>query len=186
MTTSHADQADRADALWVEAVVDHYRQVAREAESVIPELDRLESWAEFGVEARAFRRQDSWRMVLILAPWMLCRLLQPVRESTLTQPPWTGLTPATGMALGPVGTVSLMERQISAHLQSHPALGRFLIQPLISGLTPYATPDDAFHAWSEVIRTREKIRTERGISCQWQQSVSRREMFGGLFAGRAG
>ncbi|MBF0271905.1 MAG: DUF3457 domain-containing protein [Magnetococcales bacterium] len=138
------------------------------------------------VEARSFRHLDPWRIFLLLTPWMLMRVLMPMRDPGLPLPPGWGEPdgPESGGLLGPLLTVYLLGQKQMAHLHRDPVLGDYLIQPLVQSLHKYANPEAVFSAWTETVQRRDAFVQASNRRCDWQQDLSRREIFSGLFRER--
>jgi len=138
---------------------------------------------QFPVEVRAFRHTDIWRIFLLLTPWTLARVFIPEKDPEIDIPPgWTvaerNQAPIT--VIGPAIPLAILGGRERAHLNYHPVLGHYLIQPLIQSMESFVTPEDAFKAWNEVITTRNKVIEQQQKKCEWQQEVSRREFFATL------
>lgn len=130
------------------------------------------------VEVRALRQSDGWQVMLLLTPWMLARVFLPERQPDITVPEGWGAAEraaAPYTVIGPPVTFSLLGAEHKAHLNYHPDLGHFLIQPLVQSMDKYASADEVFAAWDEVIRTRDRVMAEQKRECGWQKEVSRRE-----------
>ena len=181
MTQSHwhlcsptLDDDDR----FLEAVVDLHEGLYRKYF-----LDDPMTNAAIGFQLRAFRHIEGWRLVLVLAPWMLSRLLVPTRDPELEIPEaWRAenRTDADYVLLGPKLSFHLLETPQTAHLNFHPTLGHYLLQPIVLAMTGYQSPDEVFQAWNHVIQTRDENMEKLRKDCAWQKEVSRREFFGRL------
>jgi hypothetical protein len=135
------------------------------------------------IEIRAFRQTDIWHIFLLLTPWTLARVFLPVRDPGLEIPPgWQAEERATApmTVIGPAMPLAILGGKEQAHLNYHPKLGHYLIQPLIQSMAQFNTPDEAFKAWNEVIKIRDKAIEEQKKRCEWQHEVSRREFFAKL------
>jgi len=135
------------------------------------------------IEIRAFRQTDIWHIFLLLTPWTLARVFLPVREPEIDIPPgWEAKERATApmTVIGPAMPLAILGGKEQAHLNYHPKLGHYLIQPLIQSMAQFNTPDEAFKAWNEVIKIRDKAIEEQKKRCEWQHEVSRREFFAKL------
>jgi len=135
------------------------------------------------IEIRAFRQTDIWHIFLLLTPWTLARVFLPVREPEIDIPPdWDAKERATApmTVIGPAIPLAILGGKEQAHLNYHPKLGHYLIQPLIQSMAQFNTPDEAFKAWNEVIKIRDKAIEEQKKRCEWQHEVSRREFFAKL------
>jgi len=138
---------------------------------------------QFPIEIRAFRHTPPWRIFLLLTPWTLARLFIPDRDPKILVPPeWQAETrqQAPLTVIGPPVSLPILGGKERAHLNYHPTLGHYLIQPLIQSMAKFNTPDEAFNAWNEVIKTRDRVIEEKQRRCEWQQEVSRREFFAKL------
>lgn len=139
--------------------------------SLNPDLD---------IQQRALRRVEDWRVLLLLTPWMLARLLFPDRSPSLALPGgWSApeRTNAPYQVLGPRILFSLLGQSQQAHLSYHRDLGHFLLQPLCLDMEPYPNAEAVFEAWGQVIRTRDENMEKARRDCPLQKEVSRRELF---------
>ena len=135
-----------------------------------------------GIQARACRRVDGWRAVLLLTPWMLSRLLLPERDPGLALPAgWeAGRRAGAGyQVLGPGMEIVLLGQPQRAHLNFDATLGHYLLQPLVLNMAPYASAEAVFQAWNRVIETRDRNMERARRDCPWQREISRRELFHG-------
>lgn len=132
------------------------------------------------IQQRAFRQIEGWRVLLLLTPWMLVRLLFP--ES----PPFASVPAGWGAAdrregpyrvLGPRLSFQLLGQPQQGHLNYHPRLGHYLLQPICLNMQPYRDAAAVFEAWSEVIRTRDENLAKAQRDCPLQEEISRRELF---------
>jgi hypothetical protein len=133
-----------------------------------------------GLEQRALRRIEDWRVLLLLTPWMFARLLFPDRSSGLTPPKgWTARERegAAYQVLGPHLAFSLLGQPQQAHLNYQPELGHYLVQPICLDLQTYPNAETVFVAWNQVIRTRDENMEKARRDCPWQKELSRREFF---------
>jgi len=132
------------------------------------------------IEIRAFRHNDIWRIFLLLTPWTLARVFLPKSEPKIEIPPdWQAneRAKASFTVIGPALPLDILGGREMAHLNYHPKLGHYLIQPLIQSMEQFNNADEAFNAWNEVIETRNQVIEEQNRHCEWQQEVSRREFF---------
>lgn len=142
-------------------------------------IDSLFFNPDLPVMIRSFRRVESWRIFILLTPWMLSRILSPVQDPELRIPQVeTKGTESTGWALGPRIAITLLGQRQDAHLQYTPDTGHFLLQPLMLGMAKHRSAEEVFQRWGDVVRAREKVRE----NIRWQQNVSRREMFSRMFS----
>ena len=136
-----------------------------------------------GIQVRAFRRIEGWRLLLILTPWMLSRLLSPLREPQFDIPQaWRAANRmhADYQIMGPGVNLEILDQKLAAHINYDPTLGHYLLQPLVLNMEKFNTPEAVFQAWNEVIRTRDANMEKLKRDCPWQKEVSRREFFRGL------
>jgi len=132
------------------------------------------------VEVRALRRIESWRVLLLLTPWMLARLLFPDAPPEPEIPPdWSAQArrDAPYLVLGPQLRFDLLDQPQQAHLNYHHRLGHYLLQPICLDMGPYETADAVFTAWSQVIHTRDENMAQARRDCPLQKEISRRELF---------
>jgi len=142
--------------------------------------DDLAANHRLGVQVRAFRRLQEWRLLLVLTPWMYSRLLVPDRQPEVAVPAeWTAQRRqgAPYQVLGPAVRLQLLGQPQRAHLNFHSSLGHYLLQPLALNMEPYDSPEAVFAAWNQVIRTRDDNMEKHKKDCPWQKEVSRRELF---------
>lgn len=138
---------------------------------------------DIGFQLRAFRRNRDWRLVLVLTPWMLSRLISPLRDPGVELPAtWQAerRIHSEFVLLGPKVSFELLGSRQTAHLNFHPALGHYLLQPIVLSMSAYKSPDEVFEAWNHVIQTRDENMEKLRKDCPWQKEVSRREFFGRL------
>lgn len=137
---------------------------------------------ELGIQVRAFRRIEYWRLLLILTPWMLARILSPLRAPQLEIPQeWSAENRAHSnyQIMGPGVNLELLDQKLAAHINYDPTLGHYLLQPLVLNMEGFSTPEAVFQAWNQVIRTRDANMEKMKRDCPWQKEVSRREFFRG-------
>ncbi len=138
------------------------------------------------VEVRAVRDIEGWRVCLLLTPWMLSRLYLRCEAPSIPVPPeWSVQSRAQQayLAVGPGVTFDLLGQRQKAHLNYHPQLGHYLIQPLIMTMEPYRSAREVYETWNGVIERRTANIAKRKLECQWQREVSRREFFAGTARG---
>jgi len=132
------------------------------------------------IQLRALRRIEGWRVLLLLTPWMLARLLFPDDPPDLTIPPgWTAdaRKKTDYLVLGPRQGFDLLGQPQSGHLNYHPRLGHYLLQPICLDMKPYSDADAVFEAWNQVIHTRDENMENARRDCPLQNEISRRELF---------
>jgi hypothetical protein len=134
-------------------------------------------------ELRACRTLEQWQVMLLVTPWMLSRLLMPIQPPALRIPDgWSAEARAEAdyLVLGPRLDFQLLDQPQQAHLNYHPRLGHYLLQPLILNMAEFDSAEAVFEAWNRVIRTRDENMEKMRRDCPWQKEVSRRELFRGL------
>jgi hypothetical protein len=132
------------------------------------------------LQVRAMRRIDTWRVLLLLTPWMLARLLFPDRPLESDLPPgWSAdeRHDADYLVLGPNLRFDLLGQPQQAHLNFHPRLGHYLLQPICLDMKPYRNADAVFEAWNQVIHIRDENMEKARRDCPLQKEISRRELF---------
>lgn len=132
------------------------------------------------IQCRAFRRVGPWRMLLVLTPWMLARLLFPEREPDLAIPEgWAAdqRRNADYQVLGPAVEINMLSQPLKVHLGYHVRLGHYLLHPLCLNMQGFEDGEAVFEAWNDVIRTRDANLERLQSECPMHQEVSRRELF---------
>lgn len=132
------------------------------------------------IQLRALRRVEGWRIMLLLTPWMLARMLFPDDPPEIGIPPgWSAedRREADYLILGPRVQFALLGQSQQAHLSFDPRLGHFLLQPICLNMEPYSDADAVFEEWNKVIRTRDQNMERAKRDCPLQKEVSRREFF---------
>jgi hypothetical protein len=134
------------------------------------------------VETRALRRVGDWHLLLLLTPWMFARLLLPAAKPAPIPAGWRApeREHADPVVLGPLLEVSVAGTPQKAHLNYHPQLGHYLIQPLVLAMEEFHSAEEVYAAWNRVIQTRDENMRRMQRECPMQQEVSRREFFSGL------
>lgn len=139
------------------------------------------------VEVRAFRRMEGWCVFLLLTPWMMSRLFLAEHPPAIAMPQnWESgrRDDAPYTVIGPAVSFTLLGNTQQAHLNHHPMLGHYLVQPLVQAMERFDSAAAVFAAWDEVIRTRNRVMAEQKRECGWQKEVSRREFFARLVRGK--
>lgn len=137
---------------------------------------------DLGISLRALRRVDGWRALLLLTPWMLARLLFPDRPPDIEIPvEWLAdrREDADYQVLGPAVRFAMLGQEQRGHLNFHPDLGHYLLQPICLDVQPYRDADAVFEAWNGVIRSRDENLARTRRECPLQREISRRELLGG-------
>lgn len=134
------------------------------------------------VETRALRRVGPWRLFLLLTPWMLARLLFHDGTPPIVVPDdgtAAALSDGEAIGIGPAVSFTLLESTQRAHLNHHPQLGHYVLQPLVLAMDRYTDADEVFAAWATVIKTRDENMERMQRRCPVQEEISRREFLGG-------
>lgn len=163
------------DCALSEAVLRIHQTILREQLQQDPCLN-----LNLGIQLRALRRLEDWRVLLLLTPWMLVRLLFPDRTPPIALPcGWTAPERAKSpyQVLGPRIHFSLLGQSQQAHLTFHQDLGHFLLQPLCLDMLSYVDSEAVFEAWGQVILTRDENMQKARRDCPLQKEMSRREFF---------
>ena len=163
------------DAALSAAVLEVHQVILREQLQGDPFLNH-----HLEIQQRALRRIEDWRVLLLLTPWMLARLLFPDRSPPLALPGGWSAPEREGapyQVLGPRILFSLLGQSQQAHLNYHRDLGHFLLQPICLDMGTYANTEAVFEAWGQVIRTRDEKMEQARRDCALQKEVSRRELF---------
>ncbi len=132
------------------------------------------------IEIRALRDIEDWRVFLLLTPWMLSRIYLRTEEASINVPPAWQVENRIGepyLVVGPQVGFCLLEHEQLAHLNYHPELGHYLVQPLILHMEGYANAEQAYQEWNTVIETRNENMRKRQAECRCQEEISRREFF---------
>ncbi len=133
-----------------------------------------------GFHLHGYRHLGNWRIVLALTPWMLSRLLFAELPPPIAIPEaWRSerRRDADYQLLGPVVELPPELSTLKAHLNYHPTLGHYLLQPIALNMQPYASAQEVFEAWNQVIELRDERLRQMEQRCSWQQEISRRELF---------
>jgi len=157
------------------AVLDIHHVILREQLASDPMIN-----SRLGIQQRAFRHIDSWRVLMLLTPWMLSRLLFPGEPPPLTIPDGWSAEERKGqdyLLLGPHLGFDLLDQPQRAHLNYHVRLGHYLLQPICLNMKTYADAEAVFEQWNRVIRTRDENMEKAKRNCPLQKDVSRREFF---------
>lgn len=131
-----------------------------------------------GFHLHDFRRNGSWRSVLMLTPWMLSRLLFAETPPPIEIPEdWRGEQRGEDdyRLTGPVIDLPPLTRGVTTHLNYHPTLGHYLLQPLVLDMQPYASACEVLQAHHDTTPTRAGLYHEAATSCDHRQVASRAE-----------
>lgn len=158
-----------------QAVLDVHREILREQLAGDPMLNTA-----LEIQLRALRRIENWRVLLLLTPWMLARLLFPDEPPQLDLPAdWSAgeRRDADYLVLGPGLSFGLLGQTQRAHINFHPRLGHYLLQPICLDMEPYQDAETVFQAWNQVIQVRDENMEKARRDCPLQKEISRRELF---------
>lgn len=136
------------------------------------------------IMTHAFRRLGQWRVFLLLTPWMLARLFVPDSDPGLPIPPDWQPQARIGrdyQVIGPIFDLSLLIGKQKAHLNHSPAIGHYLLHPLILSMLNFQAPEEVFAAWNQVIETRNRNLKKMEKHNPLQEEITRREFFNGIF-----
>jgi len=145
--------------------------------------DDLEVNHQLPVMIHAFRRLDSWRVFLLLTPWMLARVFVPDEAPDVEVPPeWRAKARAGSpyTVVGPTFNLDLLTGRQKAHLNYSSGIGHYLLHPLILSMSRFQTPEQVFRAWNEVISARNENLKKMQKQNRQHEEVSRREFFSGM------
>lgn len=119
------------------------------------------------VETRGWQKGEQWKEVWLLTPWMLARVFFPTHADRLADKSlpldWCAETrqqePYT--VIGPLMPIQVEGKTIQTHLNYHPQLGHYWVQPLVQNMMKYANNESAYQAWGEVIAFRNAVRAQK-------------------------
>ena len=134
---------------------------------------------QLGFHLRGYRRSANWRILLMLTPWMLSRLLFPEQTPDIVIPQGWSAHEQRGSDyqwLGPVVRLDWDDRELKAHLNYQETLGHYLLQPLALDMRPYASPDAAFQVWDDSIKRKDANLQRRQRNRDWQTEGLRLEL----------
>ena len=133
---------------------------------------------QLGFHLRGYRRNANWRILLMLTPWMLSRLLFPEQAPDIVIPQgWSAQEQqdADYQWLGPVVHLDWDEGELEAHLSYQETLGHYLLQPLALNMRPYASHREAFTAWDPASESRDESLQRMERKRSWQREITRRD-----------
>jgi hypothetical protein len=133
-----------------------------------------------GFHLHGYRQVGDWRIILALTPWMLSRLWFASTPPDIEIPDgWRAEQRADAdyQLLGPA--IDLPEKLggSKAHLNYHPTLGHYLLQPIALNMEHYGSAREVFEDWNHVIQVRDEALKQLEKECGWQREISRRELF---------
>ena len=123
-----------------------HRQIFDQHFAADPSVNRA-----LGFHLNGYRRQGQWRIIQILTPWMLANLWFADSPPEIALPE-SLLADPDHQPLGPV--IDLPEKMGGgkAHLNYHPTLGHYFVQPLSLNLADYDDAQSVFEALSQADR----------------------------------
>lgn len=133
-----------------------------------------------GFHLHGYRHKDRWRIILALTPWMLSRLWFADTPPDIEIPhSWWASQRADAdyQLLGPALDPPEQIGGGKAHLNYHPTLGHYLMQPIVLNMESYGSAEEVFKAWNRIIQARDEALQQMEKECGWQREVSRRELF---------
>jgi hypothetical protein len=131
------------------------------------------------VDLRGWQEGEQWKEVWLLTPWMLSRVFFPMTadvladkslpedwqaESRLDQP---------YCVIGPLMPILIDGKAIQTHLNYHPLLGHYWIQPLVQNMMKYADNESAYQAWGEVIAFRNAVRAQKQAELEAKEQAAK-------------
>ncbi len=134
------------------------------------------------VRVQAFRRVDSWRVFLLLTPWMLSRIFVPDSDPGIEIPgDWCAEARAGQpyRVIGPANSFELLTGRQKAHLNYSNRLGHYLLHPLILSMKDFQSPEEVFRVWNRIIETRNRNLQKLEQRSHRQEEITRREFFKG-------
>ena len=144
----------RQDKPFQEALLTLHREIYhRFFNDASPVNDKL------GFHLHTYRRNNRWRTVLILTPWMMSRLLFPEQDPHIIIPQgWSGEDryDTDYQILGPSLRLGWSGNQMQAHLNYHVRLGHYLLQPITLNMQGYSSPEQVFNVWRAKIDNLDK------------------------------
>jgi hypothetical protein len=166
----------RDDSKFKQALIDVHREIYEEFFDEDPLVN-----GSLGFHLHAYRRTSGWRVVLILTPWMMSRLLFPENNPHIVIPEgWSGeeRCGTDYQVLGPSLRLGWSGNYMQSHLNFHALLGHYLLQPILMNMQNYNTPQAAFEAWNDIVNRRDENTKRMLRNHPWQEEVSRREFLG--------
>jgi hypothetical protein len=160
------------DARFKQTLIDVHREIYDEHFQDEPQIN-----ISLGFHLHAYRRTSGWRVVVILTPWMMSRLLFPEQNPQIVIPEgWSGEERygTDYQALGPSLRLGWSGNYMQSHLNFHAQLGHYLLQPILMNMKHYHTPSQAFEAWRRAIGARSRRTLDRLHNCPWQEELSDR------------
>jgi len=115
------------------------------------------------VEVRGWHEKAGWGMGIILTPWMLAKIYLPLTDASVTQlipEDWqaTARQKQSYVVIGPLQPLIIDGQTHTTHLNYHPELGHYWLQPLVQNMARYSDNESAFAAWGEVLAFRKAYR----------------------------
>ena len=122
---------------------------------------------QLSVDLRGWQVSESWQEVWLLTPWKVSRVFFPVSLDVIAdtvlptewQPDVRQDQPYC--VIGSLMPISVDAKSIQTHINYHPLLGHYWIQPLVQNMMKYVNNEAAYQAWSEVIAFRNNVRAQK-------------------------
>jgi hypothetical protein len=116
------------------------------------------------VEVRGWHVKDNWAMGVLLTPWMLTKIYIPLSAPNDIAIPadWQAdaRQNAPYVVIGSLMTLTIDGQPHTVHINYHPTLGHYCVQPLVQKMNGYANNEAAFAAWGEVLAFRKEYRAK--------------------------
>jgi hypothetical protein len=116
------------------------------------------------VEVRGWHRKDDWAMGVLLTPWMLTKVYIPLSIPKDLDIPagWSAdeRQNAAYVVIGPLMNLMIDGQAHAVHINYHPQLGHYAVQPLVQKMNSYVDNEAAFAAWGEVLTFRKEYRAK--------------------------
>jgi len=116
------------------------------------------------VEVRGWHVKDNWAMGVLLTPWMLTKIYIPLSapDDIAIPADWQAdaRQNAPYVVIGELMTLTIDGQTHTVHINYHPTLGHYCVQPLVQKMNTYADNESAFAAWGEVLKFRKAYRAK--------------------------
>ncbi|WFE69562.1 [NiFe]-hydrogenase assembly chaperone HybE [Thiomicrospira sp. R3] len=118
-------------------------------------------------EIRGWQTQQNWAKGGLLTPWMLAIVYFPLNYAALKgmvlPDDWKTNVCAERAyhVIGPLMPLMIEEKAYATHLNFHPKLGHYWLQPLVQNMARYSDNQAAFAAWNDVVEFRKIVRAQK-------------------------
>ncbi len=116
------------------------------------------------VEVRGWHVKDNWAMGVLLTPWMLTKVYIPLSTPDAPEVPADWQADARHnkpyVVIGDLMTLTIEGQAHRVHINYHPILGHYCVQPLVQKMNTYPDNEAAFAAWGEVLKFRKEYRAK--------------------------